>query len=220
MLQMHGVNRSFGDVRALQDVNVSMDTGEFVSIMGPSGSGKSTLLNVAALLDKPDSGLVRLGGVDVGDLSDRGLSRLRASTIGIVFQAFHLLAPRTAIENVVLGGAYHLSMGMRERHRRAGKLLALVGLQDRTNQRVSTLSGGEQQRVAIARALISEPELLVADEPTGNLDSSMTEDLMRLFTQINSAGVTILLVTHDADVARTATRQLEMRDGRIRGVGP
>ena len=203
------------EVIALRDVDLRIGGGEFVAIMGPSGSGKSTLMNLLGCLDTPSAGTYRCDGVDVATLDAEERARLRLTRIGFVFQGFNLLSRMDALENVAMPLAY-TAMPREERLRRAHAALAAVGLAARERHRPSELSGGQQQRVAIARALVGEPALVLADEPTGNLDSRTSMEVMALFQELNAQGITIVLVTHEHDVAQYATRIIEVRDGRIR----
>jgi len=199
-------------VHALRGVSVTIGRGEMVAIMGPSGSGKTTLLNLIGCVDRPSSGRYWLQGTDVSRLGDRALSQIRNESIGFVFQTFNLLPRLTAADNVRLPAFYSRRRSPRQAHLEA---LARVGLADRAHHRPSQLSGGQQQRVAIARALVMKPAIVLADEPTGNLDSRSGEEIMALFQEINAEGVSILMVTHDARVAQHATRIVEMRDGAV-----
>ena len=205
-------------VQALRGLDLAVGAGEFVAIVGPSGCGKSTLLNLLAGIDRPSSGSVTLLGRDLSALAEAERSRLRLQDVGFVFQRFHLLAVLTAAENVELPMA-EAGIGKRERRERARELLAYVGLADRAGHRPPQLSGGEQQRVAIARALANQPRLLLADEPTGELDAATGQEIIALFERLNGEGMTIVAVTHDPSVARRAGRTIEMRDGRVVGEG-
>lgn len=201
-------------VRAVDGVDLTIEVGETVSVMGPSGCGKSTLLHLLGGLDRPDSGEVFLAGKRVDRLSETKWAILRRQNIGFVFQAFHLVDELTAVENVELP-ALLTGVGRREARRRAKELLGSVEVADRAGHLPAHLSGGEKQRVAVARALINEPMLVLADEPTGNLDSRATSDILKLFAELGEARQTLLIVTHDARVASTADRLLTMRDGAI-----
>jgi putative ABC transport system ATP-binding protein len=202
-------------VRALDGVDLTIESGEFVAIMGASGSGKSTAMNIVGCLDVPTSGTFRFRGVDVGSLEANERALLRRHYVGFVFQGFNLLARTTALENVELPLAYR-HVPSRERRERALAALAAVGLQDRADHAPSELSGGQQQRVAIARALVSEPSLLLADEPTGNLDSAKKVEIMELLVKLNQTlGITIAMVTHESDMSRFVSRIVTFRDGRV-----
>ncbi len=203
------------EVRALREVSLDVARGEFVAVMGSSGSGKSTLMNVLGCLDRPSSGRYWLDGVDVSGLDRNALAGIRNRTLGFVFQSFNLLARTSALENVELPLVY-AGVPTRERMRRAGEALARVGLAERAEHHPNQMSGGQQQRVAIARALVSEPRVILADEPTGNLDSRTSVEVMALLQELWRAGITIVLVTHEADIASFASRIVEMKDGRIR----
>ena len=218
MISLAGIDRSFqvGDqiVHALANVNLEIGAGQYVSIMGPSGSGKSTLLNILGLLDRPTAGLYKLDDRDVTRLSDEEQARVRLQKIGFVFQSFHLVPRLTALGNVavpmMLAG---ISVG--ERHRRAAEALKDYGLGDRMDHRPNQLSGGQRQRVAMARATIMHPSVLLADEPTGNLDRSSGHEVVSLLEALNAAGVTLIVVTHDPELGQRAQRRLRMIDGKI-----
>ena len=199
-------------IKAIDHVSLTIDAGEFVAILGPSGSGKSTLMNVLGLLDRPDSGEYLLNGRAVHNLGADELARVRNRFIGFVFQSYHLLPRTTAMENVQLPLLYADRPDFKARSEAA---LAAVGLADRKNHLAEELSGGQQQRVAIARAIVNEPSVLLADEPTGNLDSVASREIMDLFRQLNARGTTVVLITHDHDVAASAERIIQIRDGAI-----
>ncbi len=202
------------EVRALDGVSLSIDAGEFVAIMGSSGSGKSTLMNVLGCLDRPTSGSYRLNGREVAGLNRNELAEVRSDVLGFVFQNFNLLSRTSALENVELPLLYQ-GVGGKERHERAKRALERVGLEKRLDHTPAQLSGGQQQRVAIARALVGEPKVILADEPTGNLDSRTSVEVMALFQELGRAGITIALVTHEPDIAEYATRVIVVKDGRI-----
>ena len=201
-------------VPALRGVSLTVQRADYLAIVGSSGSGKSTLMHLLGGLDRPTSGLLVIGGRDVSTLSPPEMARLRNETIGFVFQSFHLLTRTTAIDNVALPLVYR-GIGRRERRARAAEMLARVGLAHRVDHRPNQMSGGEQQRVAVARALVTGPEVLLADEPTGNLDTVTGQSVLALLESLNADGVAVVLVTHDRDVAARAARQIVMRDGVI-----
>ena len=203
------------EVHALRGISVRINSGDFVAIMGASGSGKSTFMNILGCLDKPTSGQYLLEGVDVSGLTKKELARIRNQKIGFVFQGFNLLGRTTALENTELPLLY-AKMHKNHRARRALEALAQVGLTDRAHHFPSQLSGGQQQRVAIARALVNQPRILLADEPTGNLDSRTSVEVMEIFQRLNASGLTIVLVTHEPDIAQFAKREIVFRDGQIR----
>ncbi|HEY3522785.1 MAG TPA: ABC transporter ATP-binding protein [Candidatus Limnocylindrales bacterium] len=202
------------EVPALVDASLRVMPGEFLAIVGPSGSGKSTLMNVVGCLDRPTSGVYRIAGSAVGELGDDALAHLRSRTIGFVFQSFNLLPRTSALENVATPLLYQ-GVGRRERQHRAQSVLERLGLGDRLSHEPSELSGGQQQRVAIARALVTEPALILADEPTGNLDSHSGAEVLALLRSLQATGRTILLITHDSAVAAAAGRQVHIADGRL-----
>ncbi len=198
--------------QVLKGIDLEVKEGEFLAIMGASGSGKSTLLNIIGLLDKPDSGIYILDGREVSSLSKKELAKIRNQKIGFVFQAFHLVPWATALENVLMPLLYRDNL-KKEDEERALQFLTRLGLEKRINAKPSELSGGEQQRVAIARALITKPKLLLADEPTGNLDSKSSQEVMKIFKELNEDGLTIIMVTHDPEIAKFAQRIKTIRDG-------
>jgi putative ABC transport system ATP-binding protein len=202
-------------VHALRGVTLAIEPAGFVAIMGASGSGKSTFMNILGCLDRPSSGRYRLEGADVSALDKRALAAIRNSKLGFVFQGFNLLPRTTALENVQLPTLYS-PLDKAERARRSAEALALLGLADRASHYPSQLSGGQQQRVAIARALVNRPSILLADEPTGNLDSRTSVEIMEILQDLNGRGLTIVLVTHEPDIAQFAKRVIAFRDGRIR----
>jgi len=202
------------DVEAVRGVSLDIRPGEYVAVMGPSGSGKSTLMHILGCLDVPTDGSYHLAGDDVGTMSEDELAEVRNRRIGFVFQQFNLLASLTAVRNVELPLAY-AGVARHERRRRVAEALERVGLGDRVEHRPGELSGGQQQRVAVARALVTEPDLILADEPTGNLDSASTREMLGLLRELNESGRTIVLITHEADVAAQARRVVRMRDGQV-----
>jgi putative ABC transport system ATP-binding protein len=201
-------------VRALRSVTIGIDKNEYVAIMGPSGSGKSTLMNIVGCLDTPTSGIYILNGKDVSKLADNQLADIRNSEIGFIFQTFNLLPRNTALENVMLPLIY-AGMSKQERKNRASEVLESVGLGDRITHRPNELSGGQKQRVAVARALVNHPSIILADEPTGNLDSKTSIDIMGLFDEIHERGNTVIVVTHEEDIAKHANRIIRLIDGQV-----
>jgi putative ABC transport system ATP-binding protein len=201
-------------VEALRGVDLDVAEGEFVAIVGPSGSGKSTMMHIIGCLDRPTAGSYRLAGTAVAELDDDRLARLRSRTIGFVFQSYNLLPRTTALDNVATPLLYQ-GIGRRERDRRATAALERLGLGDRLQHEPTQLSGGQQQRVAVARAIVTDPALILADEPTGNLDSASGRDVLAVLRELHATGRTIVLITHDAEVAAAAERQVHIRDGRI-----
>ncbi len=218
VIALAGVTKTYvlGDieVHALRGVSFRIASGEYVAIMGPSGSGKSTLMNTLGCLDRPTTGSYELDGIDVGTLTDDALAAIRLKKLGFVFQGFNLLARTSALKNVALP-LFYAGTSLRSRNAAAAEQLREVGLGDRLDHKPSELSGGQQQRVAIARALVNDPAVVLADEPTGNLDSQTSEEIMALFEQLNRAGRTIIMVTHDEDIAAHAKRVIRVRDGLV-----
>jgi putative ABC transport system ATP-binding protein len=217
VLELQDVSKAYGaepPVIALREASFVVREGELVAIVGPSGSGKTTLLHVIGTLERPSSGVVSITGLDVAELSDRELASLRAQSIGFVFQQFFLAEHSTALENVA-DGLLYAGAGAAERRERAAEALTQVGLADRVGFRPSRLSGGERQRVAIARALVGSPAIVLADEPTGNLDSAAGAAIVELLEALNAAGATIVVITHDRELAASLPRQVQMLDGRI-----
>jgi putative ABC transport system ATP-binding protein len=220
VLRLRGICRDYpvGDqiVHALDRVDLDVAKSEYISIMGPSGSGKSTLLNVIGLLDRPTAGTCELAGGNVAELEDDALATLRQEQIGFIFQSFHLIARMTALENVELPMLL-AGVAPKKRRERASATLASVGLDRRISHRPDQLSGGERQRVAIARAIVMQPTMLLADEPTGNLDSKSGDEIVRILEQLNADGLALIVVTHDPNLGKRARRRIRMTDGRISG---
>ena len=218
VIRIEGIKKHFRvgeqEVKALDGVSLKIEKNEYVAIMGPSGSGKSTLMNIIGCLDTPTEGRYCLAGIDVCNLSGDELAGIRNREIGFVFQSFNLLPRYTALENVAMPLVY-AGVGKQERLDRAAAAMRAVGLADRMEHRPNELSGGQRQRVALARALINKPSIVLADEHTGNLDTKMLENIMKLFEEIHSAGKTVVLVTHEEDIARYAHRVIRLRDGKI-----
>lgn len=211
ILTLSGISKIYGDLKALDNINLNVEEGEWLSIMGPSGSGKTTLMNIIGCMDKPSLGKIDLAGQDISKLSSKELTVVRRDTIGLVFQQFHLVNYLTALENVMMAQYYH-SMPDEEE---AMEALASVGLKERAKHLPNQLSGGEQQRVCIARALINHPKLLLADEPTGNLDEKNEWLVMEIFEKLHNTGSTIIVVTHDPEVADQAERMVVLEHGKI-----
>lgn len=218
IIQLEHVNKTYGSgetaVHALADINLTIEVGEYCAIMGPSGSGKSTAMNVIGCLDRPTSGRYFLDEVDVANLSDVELAHIRNRKLGFVFQQFHLLPQLSALENVMLPMVYG-GVPNKERRERAAEALTRVGLSNRLNNKPTQLSGGQQQRVAIARAIVNRPVVLLADEPTGALDSHTTQEVLAIFGELNASGITVIMVTHESEVARKTNRIVWFRDGQV-----
>lgn len=218
MVELRALNKSYptgdGRLHVLKDVDLDITAGESVAIMGSSGSGKSTLLNVLGLLDRYDSGQYRLDGQDTAGLDERAAAARRSTTLGFVFQSFNLLPFKDAVENVALP-LYYQGVGRAERRQRATLALERMGLGDRLDHRPNQLSGGQKQRVAIARALVGDPRLILADEPTGALDSATSRDIMGVLEEVNAQGITLVVVTHEPDIAARCSRTIRLVDGRI-----
>ena len=214
LVQVDDLRKEFGNVRALADVSFSVEAGEWIAIMGPSGSGKTTLINILGGLDMPTAGQAVVDGVDVARLDEAGLTRFRAQKIGFIFQQFHLVPYLTALENVMLAQYFHSTTDEKE----AQQALERVGLGDRVEHLPGALSGGEQQRVAVARALINHPKLILADEPTGNLDEANEETVIQLFKELHQEGHTILMVTHDPSIGNLADRRIEFAHGKLKHI--
>ena len=211
LVELRNIYKIYGDLHALDDVSLTVEKGEWVSIMGPSGSGKSTMMNIIGCMDKPTKGEVLLDGVNIAKESAKNLTGIRRDKIGLIFQQFHLVNYLTAVENVMLAQYYHSMPDEKE----ALEALDRVGLADRAKHRPSQLSGGEQQRVCVARALINYPEIILADEPTGNLDEANEEIVVDLFHKLHNEGTTLIVVTHDPEVAEVAQRTLVLRNGKL-----
>ncbi|OUL20365.1 ABC transporter ATP-binding protein [Nostoc sp. 106C] len=218
IIRLENIYKIYGsgetEVKALNDVNLTINEGEYCSIMGPSGSGKSTAMNIIGCLDRPTSGSYYLDNLDVAQMEDKALAHIRNIKLGFVFQQFHLLPQLTALENVMLPMAY-AGINANERRDRATEALIKVGLEKRLNNKPTQLSGGQQQRVAIARAIVNRPVVLLADEPTGALDSRTTQEVMDIFSELNASGITVVMVTHEPDVARQTQRIVWFRDGEV-----
>jgi len=216
LTKVYRKSNSTVEVHALRGINLEFQAGEYVAITGPSGSGKSTLMNILGCLDRPTTGRYLLGGQDVSHLSDDELSEIRSRKLGFVFQNFNLIPQLNVRENLEVP-LFYQGVRTAERRRRATRLMEMVGLADRGTHRPMELSGGQQQRVAIARSLVNEPLILLADEPTGNLDSKTSETIMAIFDELNAAGRTIIMVTHEAEIAARARRTVRLFDGRVVG---
>ncbi|KKD35766.1 MAG: ABC transporter ATP-binding protein [Limnoraphis robusta] len=218
IVKLDNIKKVYGmgeiEVQALKGVNLTVEQGEYCSIMGASGSGKSTVMNIVGCLDRPSTGAYYLDGVDVAQMSEQQLAKIRNLKIGFVFQQFHLLAQLTALDNVMLPMLY-AGVPAGERRERAREALVRVGLENRIQNKPNQLSGGQQQRVAIARSIVNRPVLLLADEPTGALDSKTTQEVMDIFTELNASGMTVMMVTHEPEVARQTRRIVWFRDGEV-----
>ncbi|QSJ20841.1 ABC transporter ATP-binding protein [Nostoc sp. UHCC 0702] len=218
MIRLENIFKVYGsgetEVKALNDVNLTIHEGEYCSIMGPSGSGKSTAMNIIGCLDRPSEGHYYLDNIDVAQMNDKDLAHIRNKKLGFVFQQFHLLPQLTALENVMLPMVY-ANIDTAERRDRATEALIKVGLEKRLNNKPTQLSGGQQQRVAIARAIVNRPVVLLADEPTGALDSRTTQEVLDIFTELNTSGITVVMVTHEPEVARQTQRIVWFRDGQV-----
>ncbi len=211
LLELKNISKIYGDLKALDNVSISVEKGEWVAIMGPSGSGKSTMMNIIGCMDKPTLGEVLLDGVDIAKESSKKLTDIRRDKIGLIFQQFHMVNYLTAVENVMVSQYYHSLPDEQE----ALEALEKVGLRERAHHLPSQLSGGEQQRVCVARALINHPELILADEPTGNLDEANENIVLDLFAQLHAEGTTLIVVTHDPEVAEAAQRTIVLEHGRV-----
>ncbi|MEA5600232.1 ABC transporter ATP-binding protein [Nostoc sp. UHCC 0252] len=218
IIRLENIYKVYGsgetEVKALDDVNLTIHKGEYCSIMGPSGSGKSTAMNIIGCLDRPTGGHYYLDNIDVAQMDDKSLAHIRNKKLGFVFQQFHLLPQLTALENVILPMLY-AGVNPKERSDRATEALTRVGLANRLNNKPTQLSGGQQQRVAIARAIVNRPVVLLADEPTGALDSRTTQEVLDIFSELNASGITVIMVTHEPEVARQTQRIVWFRDGQV-----
>lgn len=218
MIELRGIEKVYRteqvETLALSNINFAVDEGEFISVMGPSGSGKSTLLNVVGLLDEPTAGDLSLNGRPIHSYADRYLARIRNEEVGFIFQTFHLIADLNAVDNVEIPLLYRRGLSGKERRAMAGAALERVGLSSRVRHFPAQLSGGQQQRVAVARAIVAQPHILLADEPTGNLDSQMGDEIMGIMQQLNEEGTTIVMVTHDQRLADRTQRTVRLFDGR------
>ena len=218
MIELRGIEKVYRteqvETLALSNINFTVDEGEFISVMGPSGSGKSTLLNVIGLLDEPTAGALSLNGRPIHSYTDRYLARIRNEEVGFIFQTFHLIADLNAVDNVEIPLLYRRGLSGKERRAMAGAALERVGLSSRVRHFPAQLSGGQQQRVAVARAIVAQPHILLADEPTGNLDSQMGDEIMGIMQQLNEEGTTIVMVTHDQRLADRTQRTVRLFDGR------